>query len=86
MPKIEIYTTSTCPYCYRAKSLLNAKKAPFIEIDVSRDPALRAKMTARANGKHTVPQIFIDDQHIGGCDDLHDLDDSGELDPLLQKQ
>jgi glutaredoxin 3 len=83
VPSIEIYTTPTCPYCRRAKSLLVAKGAAFTEIDVSGDPDLRRKMTERANGGHTVPQIFIDGHHVGGCDDLHDLDAAGRLDPML---
>jgi glutaredoxin 3 len=82
-PKITIYTTRYCPYCHAAKALLNKKGVSFDEIDVS-DPALRQKMTQRANGQRTVPQIFIGDKHVGGCDDIHDLDARGQLDPLLQ--
>jgi glutaredoxin 3 len=82
-PKITIYTTRYCPYCHAAKALLNKKGVNFDEIDVS-DPALRQKMTQRANGQRTVPQIFIGDKHVGGCDDIHDLDARGQLDPLLQ--
>lgn len=82
MPNITIYTTPYCPYCHAAKALLKKKGAAFDEIDVS-DPALRQKMTARAHGRRTVPQIFIGETHVGGCDDLHDLDDRGGLDPLL---
>lgn len=85
MAKVEIYTTRTCPYCHRAKALLRAKQVAFEEIDVTMDPELRGKMTTRANGRYTVPQIFIDGKHIGGCDDLYALDDEGGLDPLLQK-
>jgi glutaredoxin 3 len=84
MPKIEIYTTRTCPYCHRAKGLLNSKKAQFTELDVTNNPELRSKMRVRANGRSTVPQIFINDKHIGGCDDLYELDEDGELDPLLR--
>lgn len=83
MPTIEIYTTRTCPYCHKAKRLLNAKKVQFTEIDVTMNQSLRAQMKVRAKGSHTVPQIFINDQHIGGCDDLHELDEEGKLDPLL---
>jgi glutaredoxin 3 len=83
MAKIEIYTTPICPYCVAAKQLLTQKGASFTEIDVSRDNDLRQVMMQRAHGKRTVPQIFIDDQHIGGCDDLYDLNDRGGLDPLL---
>ena len=80
---VEIYTTPTCPYCHAAKRLLTKKGVAYTEIDVSRDPALRSKMTARAGGSHTVPQIFIGERHIGGCDDLVALDMRGELDGLL---
>ena len=83
MKPVEIYTTPTCPYCHAAKRLLTQKGAAFAEVDVSRDPALREKMTARAGGRRTVPQIFIGGQHVGGCDDLYDLDAQGALDPLL---
>lgn len=83
MPKITIYTTGYCGYCFRAKALLNRKGAPFEEIDVS-DPARRRQMMERANGGRTVPQIFIGDRHVGGSDELHELDRRGELDPLLQ--
>ncbi len=80
---VEIYTTPTCPYCHRAKALLNDKGVDFRETDVSQSGALRSAMTARASGRHTVPQIFIDNKHIGGCDDLYALDDRGALDKLL---
>jgi glutaredoxin 3 len=83
MRPVEIYTTPICPYCHAAKRLLQKKGASFSEIDVSRDPDLRAAMTRRANGRRTVPQIFIGDMHVGGCDDLYDLDQAGRLDPLL---
>jgi glutaredoxin 3 len=83
MAFIEIYTTEFCPYCARAKRLLKAKGVAFTEYDVSFDPKTRAAMTERAGGRRTVPQIFIDGQHIGGSDDLHDLDARGGLDPLL---
>lgn len=83
MKLIEIYTTPSCPYCHAAKRLLSKKGASFTEIDVSRDPALRAAMTARANGGRSVPQIFVGGKHIGGSDDMHALDGAGRLDPLL---
>ena len=83
MPLIEIYTTRYCPYCHAAKALLKSKGAAFTEIDVSGSNELRKKMVERANGGYTVPQIFIGDVHVGGCDDLHALDDAGKLDPLL---
>ena len=82
MAKIEIYTKATCPYCHRAKALLNNKGAAFHEIAIDSDPAKREEMIARS-GRTTVPQVFIDGQHIGGCDDLHALDARGGLDPLL---
>ncbi|MBM3604131.1 MAG: glutaredoxin 3 [Alphaproteobacteria bacterium] len=84
MPAIEIYTTRTCPFCLRAKSLLDQKGASYSEIDVGADPSVRAEMTQRANGKRTVPQIFVGDTHVGGCDDLFALDRAGKLDPLLK--
>lgn len=83
MAKVEIYTTPTCPYCIRAKALLKAKGVDYQETDVSRDPALRDAMTTRAGGRRSVPQIFIDGQHIGGSDELHALDARGGLDPML---
>ena len=83
MRPVEIYTTPTCPYCHAAKRLLQKKGVTFSEIDVSRDLALRAAMTQRAHGRRTVPQIFIGETHVGGCDDLHALDDAGGLAPLL---
>jgi glutaredoxin 3 len=83
MPPITIYTTMTCPYCVAAKALLRKKNAAFTEIGVDGDPAGRAEMTQRANGRRTVPQIFIGERHIGGSDDLHALDAAGKLDPLL---
>ncbi|NAZ37744.1 glutaredoxin 3 [Rubellimicrobium sp. CFH 75288] len=83
MPRIEIYTSPTCGYCHAAKRLLRAKGAAFEEVDVVRHPERRAEMVARAGGRRTVPQIFIDGRHVGGSDDLHDLDARGRLDPLL---
>jgi glutaredoxin 3 len=82
MALIEIYTSPTCGYCHAAKRLLNQKGAAFTEIDLWREPDRRAEMMQRA-GRHTVPQIFIDGKHIGGCDDIHALDHAGGLDPLL---
>lgn len=84
MSKVEIYTALMCPYCARAKALLEQKGVVYREIDVGMDPDLRAEMMTRANGRNTVPQIFINDAHIGGCDDIHALDDAGGLDPLLR--
>jgi glutaredoxin 3 len=83
MPEITIYTTQTCPYCRRAKELLNKKDLPFIEIPVDGDGEARMKMTERANGRTSVPQIFFDEMHIGGCDDLYELHYDGKLDILL---
>jgi glutaredoxin 3 len=83
VPNIEIYTTTICPFCHAAKKLLYDKGAVFSEISLSKEPELRDAMIARANGSRTVPQIFIDGTHIGGCDDLYALDASGGLDPLL---
>ena len=83
MASIEIYTTPYCPYCIAAKELLHRKGVEFVEFDVAGDRALRARMVERAGGRMTVPQIFVGDTHVGGCDDLHALDDAGGLDPLL---
>jgi glutaredoxin 3 len=83
MPEIEVYTTPVCPYCLSAKDLLRRKGVVFHEINVAGDQARRAEMIARANGRTTVPQIFVGDAHIGGCDDLYALDETGELDRLL---
>ena len=83
MPSITIYTTSTCPYCHAAKRLLDSKAARYEEIDVTGKPALREEMRKKAGGRYTVPQIWIGSKHVGGCDDLHELDDKGGLDPLL---
>ena len=83
MAEVEIYTTPTCPYCHAAKRLLDGKGVAFREIDVSRDPALREAMTKRANGRRTVPQVFIGGRHVGGSDELHALDREGGLDALL---
>ena len=83
MPKIEIYTWSFCPFCVRAKALLEKKGVDYTEYNISGNEEERAKMAERAGGKKTVPQIFIDDEHIGGCDELHALDDKGELDKYL---
>lgn len=80
--KIEIFTKFACPYCYRAKALLDAKGMTYSEFDASGGPQ-RADMLSRSNGNTTVPQIFIDDQHIGGCDDLYALEAAGKLDPML---
>ena len=83
MATVEIYTTPLCGYCHAAKRLLKSKDVSFSETDVSGDPDLRAKMTQRANGRRTVPQIFIGDTHVGGYDDLAKLERDGKLDPML---
>ena len=83
MAAIEVYTTPYCPFCGSAKELLRRKGVEFREINVAGDHDLRARMVERAGGRMTVPQIFIGDTHVGGCDDLYALDDAGGLDPLL---
>lgn len=80
---VEIYTWRTCPYCIQAKQLLQSKGTKFTEYSIDGDEAARSKMAKRANGRRSVPQIFINDRHIGGCDDLYELDDRGGLDELL---
>jgi glutaredoxin 3 len=81
-PPITLYVTGWCPYCQRAKALLESKQLVFNEIDVDEDPKLRQEMTARS-GRRTVPQIFIGERHVGGCDDLFALESQGELDQLV---
>jgi glutaredoxin 3 len=83
MQPVVIYTKSTCSYCHAAKALLRKKNAPFHEISVDGDRAAQEAMAVKANGRWTVPQIFIGDAHVGGCDDIHALDAAGKLDPLL---
>ncbi len=83
MAKITIYTTPSCSYCHAAKALLKRKGAAFDEINVGYDAAERQRMTARAHGKRTVPQIFIGETHVGGNDELHALERQGRLDALL---
>jgi glutaredoxin 3 len=83
MATVEIYTTPMCPYCWRAKRLLDRKGAIYQEVDLYRQPERRSEMLSRADGRRTVPQIFIDGRGIGGSDDLHALDARGELDALL---
>ena len=85
MQTVTIYTTPYCPYCHAAKALLKKKGVSFEEIDVQ-DRSLRQQMMLRANGRHTVPQIFIGETHVGGSDDIHELDRRGQLDPLLSAQ
>jgi glutaredoxin 3 len=82
MAKVTIYTRPFCPYCSRALALLSEKGADFTEIEAGMDPALRQEMMQRS-GRNTFPQIFVGDQHIGGCDDMMALEEQGKLDPLL---
>lgn len=82
--KVEIYTWATCPFCIRAKRLLDQKGVDYIEYGIDGDEAARRVMAQRAGGRRSVPQIFIDDRPVGGCDDIHRLDAKGELDRLLQ--
>jgi len=83
MKPVEIYTTQTCPYCQMAKGLLKKKGVAYKEIDVGGNQKLRAAMTQRAAGRTSVPQIFIGGTHVGGCDDIHALNDAGKLDAML---
>ncbi|MEG3435773.1 glutaredoxin 3 [Pannus brasiliensis CCIBt3594] len=82
---VEIYTWATCPYCIRAKWLLGWKGVNYTEYKIDGDETARQSMSERAGGKRSVPQIFIDNQHVGGCDDLYALDRAGKLDPLLAR-
>ncbi|MFC7052134.1 glutaredoxin 3 [Hansschlegelia quercus] len=83
MPSVTIYSRQSCPYCHMAKDLLRKKGVAFDEVDIEREPQRRAEMIDRAGGRTTVPQIFIDGRHVGGCDDLYALDRASGLDPLL---
>ena len=83
MTKVEIYTTSLCGFCSNAKRLLKKKGVDFTEYDVTFDRKKRSEMTGRADGRTSVPQIFIGGKHVGGCDDLFDLEFDDELDPML---
>jgi len=82
--KVEIYTWASCPFCIQAKQLLDSKNVNYTEYGIDGDEIARSEMADRALGRRSVPQIFINDQHIGGCDDLYDLEGQGKLDPLLQ--
>ena len=82
-PKVEMYTWRTCPFCIRAKDLLKTKGVEFVEYKIDGDETARTQMSKRANGRRSVPQIFIDDQHVGGCDDIYELDWQGKLDQML---
>ncbi|HEY3146881.1 MAG TPA: glutaredoxin 3 [Dongiaceae bacterium] len=85
MARVEIYTTMLCPYCWRAKKLLEERGAAFQEVDVMCDGSLRNEMRQRAGGRTSVPQIFINGQHVGGCEDLYALDRAGKLKSLLEQ-
>ena len=84
MKSVEIYTSPLCGYCHAAKRLLTQKGVAFSEVNVAVNSAKRQEMMQRANGRHTVPQIFIGDHHVGGYDDLAALERAGKLDPLLE--
>ncbi|MBF0194409.1 MAG: glutaredoxin 3 [Magnetococcales bacterium] len=83
MPKVIVYSTTVCPYCVRAKMLLDKKGAAYEEINLTKNPDRHDEMLKKTGGKRTVPQIFIGDKHVGGCDDLYELELDGELDGLL---
>ena len=83
MPRVEIYTKFGCPYCSRAKRLLESKGVDYVEYELMAEPERRQEMLERSNGRYTVPQIFIDGRHIGGSDDLAELEREGRLDPML---
>ena len=83
MPTVVMYSTGFCPYCVRARMLLERKGVIYTDIRVDLEPALRAEMIQRSSGRTSVPQIFIDDFHVGGCDDMYALEQQGRLDPLL---
>ena len=84
MVNVDIYTTPYCPFCTRAKKLLANKKVEFNEIDLSENPDKFEKMLSKSNGARTVPQIFVNGEHIGDCDHIHDIDQKGELDKILK--
>ena len=84
MKKVEIYTWQYCPFCIRAKSLLNKKNIDFIEYKIDGDESAREKMSERANGRRSLPQIFINNKGIGGCDDLYKLEEDNRLDSLIE--
>ena len=84
MVNVDIYTTPYCPFCTRAKKLLANKKIEFNEIDLSENPDKFEEMLSKSNGARTVPQIFVNGEHIGDCDHIHDLDQKGELDKILK--
>lgn len=83
MATIELYSSDRCPYCVKAKALFDRKGVEYTEINVTDDDEARKALVEKANGLRTVPQIFIDGKHVGGCDDVYELDRKGELDPLI---
>lgn len=83
MKQVVVYSSGLCPYCYRAKALLNSKNAPFREVNVDINPSARVEMREKAGGRNSVPQIFIDGEHVGGCDELYALDAQGQLNSML---
>lgn len=83
MANVEVYSTEACPFCVRARNLLNKKGVTFTEYRIDQDPALRPEMEKRADGRTSVPQVFIDDHHVGGFDELSELDVVGDLDEML---
>lgn len=83
-PKVEIYTWSRCPFCIRAKALLDRKNIDYVEYCIDGDEAARNEMAQRANGRRSLPQIFINGRHVGGCDDLFALDDQDGIEPMLE--
>ncbi|SEL02672.1 glutaredoxin 3 [Pacificibacter marinus] len=83
MQPVTLYTTPICPFCVAAKRLLDSKGVDYTDIDVMTEPERRAEMMQRASGRHTVPQIFVGETHVGGCDELHQLERAGKLDALL---
>ena len=85
MARVEIYTTMLCPFCWRAKKLLEERGVTYQEVDVMCDGSLRNEMRQRAGGRTSVPQIFINGQHVGGCDELYALDRAGKLKPMLEQ-
>lgn len=85
MPDVTIYSSMMCGFCHRAKQLLKKKGVDYNEIDVLFDPGRKQEMMQRANGRHTVPQIFIGDEHVGGCDELYALEREGKLDGMLKE-
>lgn len=84
MAKVEIYTTMMCPFCFAAKRLLKEKGVPYIELDATFKPGLRREMTGRADGRTSVPQIFVDDELIGDCNEIYALERAGRLDAILE--